>query len=242
MKKKIHLAIFIIQKDLEHYRQSKNVDLVTILSSKYFAFLNVFFKKNANILSSYCLYNYAIHLKKDAQPLAFALYDMSRNEALELCRYLNKNLSKEFIRVSRSQATISILFVKKSRDKLRFYVNYKDLNAITIKNQYSLFSISKTLNHLSRVKIFIKLNIIFAFNRLRIQKKDEVLIVFRIRFDLFEYLVMLFDLCNKLVSFQEYINDILREFLDKFCIAYLNNILIYNDNKLEYEIYVKLIF
>ncbi len=53
---------------------------------------------------------------------------------------------------------------------------------------------------------------------------------------------MLFDLCNKLVSFQEYINDILREFLDKFCIAYLNNILIYNDNKLEYEIYVKLIF
>ncbi len=93
---------------------------------------------------------------------------MSRNEALELCRYLNKNLSKEFIRVSRSQATISILFVKKSRDKLRFYVNYKDLNAITIKNQYSLFSISKTLNHLSRVKIFIKLNIIFAFNRLRI--------------------------------------------------------------------------
>ncbi len=52
---------------------------------------------------------------------------------------------------------------------------------------------------------------------------------------------MLFDLCNELALFQKYINDILREFLDKFCIAYLNDILIYNDNELEYKIYVKLI-
>jgi len=52
---------------------------------------------------------------------------------------------------------------------------------------------------------------------------------------------MFFDLCNELVLFQEYINNIFREFLDKFCIAYLNDILIYNNNKLEYEIYVKLI-
>jgi len=93
---------------------------------------------------------------------------MSRNEALELRHYLNENLSKKFIRISRSQAITSILFVKKPRDELRFCVNYKDLNAITIKNRYSLLFISKTLNYLSRVKIFIKLNIIFAFNRLRI--------------------------------------------------------------------------
>ncbi len=52
---------------------------------------------------------------------------------------------------------------------------------------------------------------------------------------------MLFDLCNESISFQEYINDTLQEFLDKFCIAYLNNILIYNDNKLKHEIHVKLI-
>lgn len=53
---------------------------------------------------------------------------------------------------------------------------------------------------------------------------------------------MLFDLCNELVSFQEYINDIFREFLNKFCIAYLNDILIYNNNELKYEIYIKFIF
>jgi len=93
---------------------------------------------------------------------------MSCNEALELRCYLDENLSKEFIRISRSQMTISILFVKKSKDELRFCVNYKDLNAIIVKNRYSLSLIFKTLNYLSRVKIFIKLNIISTFNRLRI--------------------------------------------------------------------------
>ncbi len=53
---------------------------------------------------------------------------------------------------------------------------------------------------------------------------------------------MLFDLCNELASFQKYINETFQEFLDKFCIAYLDNILIYNNNKLEYEVYVKFIF
>jgi len=72
-------------------------------------------------------------------------------------------------------------------------------------------------------------------------EKNKTLIVFRICFKLFEYLVMLFDLYNNFVSFQKYINNIFREFLNKFCIAYLNNILIYNNNKLKYKIYVKLI-
>jgi len=85
-------------------------------------------------LPSYRPYDHAIHLKKDAQFLAFALYNMNRDEALELRRYLDENFSKKFIRVNRSQTIASILFVKKLEDELRFCVNYKDLNAITIKN------------------------------------------------------------------------------------------------------------
>ncbi len=53
---------------------------------------------------------------------------------------------------------------------------------------------------------------------------------------------MFFDLYNKLVSFQKYINNIFWNFLDKFCIAYLDNIFIYNNNKLKHKIYVKFIF
>ncbi len=51
MKKKFHLTAFTTQEDLEVYQQSKNVDSVTILLLRYFKFLNVFFKKNVDILS-----------------------------------------------------------------------------------------------------------------------------------------------------------------------------------------------
>ncbi len=241
MKKKFHLTAFTTQENLEVYQQSKNVDSVTILSFKYFKFLNVFFKKNVDILSLHQAHDYVIHFKKDAQFSVFALYDMNHDEILELHHYLNENLSKNFIQVSHSQIIISVLFIKKLEEELCFCVNYWDLNAITIKNWYSLSLISETLNHLSWVKIFIKLNIISAFNQLWIKEEDEVLIVFCTRFELFKYLVILFNLCNESVLFQNYINNIFREHLNKFCTAYLNDILIYFDNKLEHKIHVKLI-
>jgi len=74
---------------------------------------------------------------------------MSRDEILELRRYLNENLSKDFIQVNCSQTIIFVLFVKKLKEELCFCMNYQDLNIITIKNQYSLSLILETLNHLS---------------------------------------------------------------------------------------------
>ncbi len=99
----------------------------------------------------------------------------------------------------------------------------------------------KCWNHLSWAKIFVKLNIISAFNWLWIKKEDKALIIFCTWFELFKYLVMLFNLCNEFVSFQKYINNIFHEHLNKFYTAYLNDILIYFDNELEHEIHGKLI-
>jgi len=94
-------------------------------------------------------HDHVIHFKEDAQFSVFALYNMSRDEILKLCRYLNKNLNKDFIQVSHSQMIVSVLFIKKLEEELYFCVNYQDLNAITVKNRYSLSLISEMLNHLS---------------------------------------------------------------------------------------------
>jgi len=192
-------------------------------------------------LSLHQAHDHVIHFKEDAQFSVFALYNMSRDEILKLCRYLNKNLNKDFIQVSHSQMIVSVLFIKKLEEELYFCVNYQDLNAITVKNRYSLSLISEMLNHLSWAKIFIKLNIISAFNRLWIKEEDKVLIIFCTRFELFEYLVMLFNLCNESVSFQKYINNTFCKHLNKFYTAYLNDILIYFNNELKHEIHIKLI-
>jgi len=85
------------------------------------------------------------------------------------------------------------------------------------------------------------LDIISAFNRLRIKDGDEWKTAFRTRFGLFKYLVLPFGLCNGPASFQNYINDTLREFLDVFCTAYLDDILIYSDSETEHEIHVRTI-
>ncbi len=241
MKKKFHLTAFTTQEDLEVYWQSKNVDSVTILSFRYFEFLNIFFKKNVDILSLHQAHDYVIHFKEDAQFSVFALYNMSRDEILKLRRYLNENSSKDFIQVNHSQMIISVLFIKKLKEELCFCVNYWDLNTITVKNWYSLSLISEMLNCLSWAKIFIKLNIIFAFNQLWIKEEDKALIIFHTRFKLFKYLVMLFNLYNESVLFQKYINNIFCKHLNKFCTAYLNDILIYFNNELEHEIHIKLI-
>ncbi len=176
-----------------------------------FKFLDVFFKKNVNILSLHQVHDHVIHFKEDAQLSIFTLNNMSHDEILELRRYLNENLSKDFIQVSHFQMIVSVLFVKKFEEELCFCVNYWDLNTITVKNWYSLLLISETLNHLSWAKIFIKLNIISAFNWLWIKEEDEALIIFRTWFELFKYLVMLFNLCNESVLFQKYINNTVKD-------------------------------
>ena len=81
MKQEFHLIVVITQEEFEFYRQSKNIHSVTILSSRYHEYLNLFFKKAINILSSYRAYDYVIYLKKDTQFLVFALYSMSHNKA-----------------------------------------------------------------------------------------------------------------------------------------------------------------
>ena len=238
MKKEIHLVI-ITQKDLAAYCERKNVDSATLLLKLYTAFLNVFFRKETDTLLKQRPYDHIIYLKEDTQALMSALYSMSRDEALKLCQYLDENLSKGFIWVSRSDAAASVLFVKKLREGLHFCVNYWGLNVITVKNWYLLPLISETLNCLNWVRIFTKLDIIAAFNRLCIWEGNEALITFCTYFSLFKYLIMPFDLCNGLASFQNYINDTLWEYLNNFCTVYLNDILIYSEIEAEHEIHVK---
>ena len=96
---------------------------------------------------------------------------------------------------------ISVLFIKKFEEGFYFYVNYKSLNVITVKNYYFLFLIFEIFNYLNHVKIFIKLNIISAFNKFQIKKEDETFIVFHTHFSFFKYLIMFFSLCNRSASF-----------------------------------------
>ena len=129
--------------------------------------------------------------------------------------------------------------VKKSDGSLRLCVDYRGLNEITIKNRYPLLLLQETLSRLSQAKYYTKLDLRVAYNLVRIAEGEEWKTSFRTRFGHFEYTVMPFGLTNAPASFQHFINDKLREFLDKFCTTYLYDIPIYSDTLEEHRKHVK---
>ena len=149
------------------------VDSVTLLPFEYHDFLDVFSRELTNILPERRLYDHKIQLQKGKTPTFEPLYDMSQDELRVLKKYLKDNLVKGFIQVSSFLAASSILFVKKPSEELRFCVNYRDLNAMTVKNRYSLPLIRETLDRLTKIKYYIKLDIIAVFNKLRMTYEDE---------------------------------------------------------------------
>jgi hypothetical protein len=117
---------------------------------------------------------------------------------------------------------------------VRVCQDYQGLNNITIKNRYPLPLIRETLDVLGHAKFYTKLDVIAAFNKLQIAEGHEWKTAFIMQFGLFETLVIPFGLCNAPMSFQYYINHTLFELLDKFCTAYLDNVLVYSQTRKEY--------
>lgn len=91
---------------------------------------------------------------------------MSQDELKCLKKYLEKHLDKSFIKVNFSSAVSSILFARKPGGGLQFCIDYRQLNAMTIKNRYSLPLIKEILKCICKAKIYSKTDIIAIFNRL----------------------------------------------------------------------------
>ena len=112
-------------------------------------------------------------MQPGTQPPAGPLYGMSRDELHVLKKYREKNLSKRFIWASYLPAAAPVLFVKKPGGGLWFCVNYRGLNALTVKNKYPLPLIRKTLDRFCKAVYFTKLDIVNAFNKICIAKEEK---------------------------------------------------------------------
>ena len=204
------------------------------LPKQYHEFLNVFDRKEADKLPPVRGYqDHKIDLEtingKTAEVPWGPLYNMLRDELLVLRRTLTDLLEKGFIRVSSSAAAAPVLFVRKPGGGLRFYMDYRGLNRITKKDRYPLPLIYETLRNIGKAKWFTKLDVIAAFYKIRIAEGDEWMTAFRTRYGLFEWLVTPFRLANAPSTFQKYINWAMRDYLDEFCSAYVDDILIYTN-------------
>jgi hypothetical protein len=216
-----------------------SADLLAHVPIEHHGFSRLFLKSTSNVLSLHRPHDHEINLETGTSPPFGPMYNMTQAELLTLRDYIRENMANGFISASESLAGAPILFVKKSDGSLRLCVDYRKLNAITVKNQHPLPLFSETLMNLSKPKYFTELDLRSGYHQIRIKEGDEWKTAFRTRLGHYQYNVMPFGVTNAPATLQHWINDVLRPHLDDFCTAYLDDILIYSDNLGQHKEHVR---
>lgn len=184
-----------------------------------------------------------IILTEGAQPPCSRMYGMSQDELKVLQKYIKDNLAKGYIRPSSSSAASPGLFQKKPSGGLRFCVDYRKLNDVTIKDRTAMPLTKETFERLSKAKYFTKVDVVAAYNKIRIAKGKEWMTAFRTRYGLYEYLVMPFGMSNAPSTFNRYVTSVLGlEILDSYATHWSDDILIYSETLEEHQRHVKEVF
>jgi hypothetical protein len=155
-------------------------------------------------------------------------------ELAELKKQLQELLDKGFIRPSTSPWGCPALFVKKKDESLRLCVDYRLLNAVTIKNKYPLPRIDVLFDQLVGAKVFSKIDLRSGYHQINIRASDILKTAFSTRYGLYEYLVMSFGLTNAPVYFMYLMYLVFMPELEKFVVVFIDDILVYSKNEDEH--------
>ncbi|KAL5553282.1 hypothetical protein UlMin_040683 [Ulmus minor] len=183
---------------------------------------------------------FEIELLPGTAPISKAPYRMAPAELKELQAQLQDLLDKRFIRPSHSPWGAPVLFVKKKDGTLRMCIDYRELNKVTVKNRYPLPRIDDLFDQLKGATIFSKIDLRSGYHQLKIKEEDVPKSAFRTRYGHYEFLVMPFGLTNAPAAFMDLMNRVFKEFLDKFVIVFIDDILIYSKTKEEHEEHLRI--
>ncbi|GJS82947.1 putative reverse transcriptase domain-containing protein [Tanacetum coccineum] len=174
-------------------------------------------------------------------PVARAPYRLALSEMRELSVQLQELLEKGFIRSSSSPWASSVLFVKKKDRSYRMFIDYRDLNKLTVKNRYPLSRIDNLFDQLQGSSVYSKIDLRSGYHQLRIKEEDIIITAFRTRYGHFEFQLMSFGLTNAPTVFMDLMNRVCKLYLDKFVIVFIDDILVYSKDEKEHGKHLKII-
>jgi hypothetical protein len=128
-----------------------------------------------------------------------------------------------------------VLFVEKKDGTQRMCVDYRSLNEITIKNKYPLPRIEDLLDQMKGASVFLNIDSRSGYHQLKIRESDIPKTAFCTRYGLYEYTVMSFGLTNAPAYFMYLMNKVFIEYLDKFVVVFIDDILIFSKMEGEHE-------
>ena len=124
---------------------------------------------------------------------------------------------------------------------MQMFVDYRPLNAITIKNKYPLPRINILFDQLAKGKVFSKIDLRLGYHQIKIRPHDIPKIAFSTRYGLYKYLVMSFGLTNAPAFFMYLMNSVFMPELDKFVVVFIDDILIYSKNDEEHAQHLQIV-
>ena len=144
---------------------------------------------------------------------------------LELKMQLQDLLEKKYIGLSVSPWGEPIMFVKKKDGTLRLYIDYRQLNKVTVKNKYPLPRIDDLFDQMRGAKVFSKIELRSGYHPVKIKDEDIHKTTFRTRYGYYEFVMVPFGLTNAPCTFMCLMNSVFSRYLDKFVLVFLDDII-----------------
>lgn len=227
--------------NLDHLNLEEREGLQKILSE----YQNLIYKDGDQLTNTHSV-THEIRTNTDQQIHA-KLYRLPPKHEEEVRKQVDEMERQGIVRKSNSRYASPIVVVPKKLDssgiqKFRICVDYRKLNEITIEDRYPLPNIEGILDKLGRAQYFTTLDLAKGYHQIKMHPRDIHKTAFITPNGLYEYLRMPFGLKNAPATFQRVMNEVLREHINKRCVVYLDDILIFSTSLQEHLVSIKKIF
>jgi hypothetical protein len=182
---------------------------------------------------------FVIDLLLGTAPISKQPYRMSVKELKELKKQLTKSQEAGYIRSNSLPCGAPVLIVQKKEGSQGMCVDYRSLNDVTVKNKYPLPRVEDLFDQMRGARVFSKIDLRSGYHQMKIRPSDIPKTTFSTRYGLYEFTVMSFGLTNAPAYFMNLMNKVFMEYLDRFVVVFIDDILIYSKSESDHEEHIR---